>query len=196
MPSIDVKFINSLQNDYTEYPNFIETGTYRGDTILHMEPYFTNLYTIEIKKEYYELVKNNYKGNKINMYLGDSSTMLKHMMANINNKSIIFLDGHWSAGDTGKGDKDCPIYEELNQIMSYHKDEAIIIIDDVRLFGMGPNNGNNICNWEDINIETILNIVKGRITKRYLLPSDLNQNDRLIIHISKKINKPFTYIIA
>ena len=38
MPSIDIKFINSLQNDYTEYPNFIETGTYRGDTILHMEP--------------------------------------------------------------------------------------------------------------------------------------------------------------
>lgn len=196
MPAIDMEFINLLQNDYREYPNFIETGTYMGDTIFNMEPYFTNLYTIEIKQEYYEHVKNNYKGNKINMYLGDSSTMLKNMMGNINNKSIIFLDGHWSAGTTGRGDKDCPLYEELTQIITHHKDEAIIIVDDVRLFGMGPNKGNNICNWEDINIETILNIVKERITHKYLLPSDLNRNDRLIIHISKKINKPFTYIIA
>ena len=186
MPSINVEFLTKLQDNYKNYTNFIETGTYFGQTILYLEPYFSKLYTIEIKQQFYQNVKNKYKGNKINFYLGDSSHVLCEILPGISNKSIIFLDGHWSAGDTGKGDKDCPLYEELNNIILHHKDEAIIIVDDVRLFGMGPNKGNEICNWEDINVENVLKIVKERITKKYFLPSSIVDNDRLIIHISKK----------
>ena len=47
-----------------------------GETILHVEQYFSNLYTIEIKKEFYETQKKKYKGNKINFYLGDSGDVL------------------------------------------------------------------------------------------------------------------------
>ena len=187
MPSIDLEFLKKIQTDYKNYPNFIETGTYLGETILHMEQYFTKLHTIEIKKEFYENVKNEYKGDKINFYLGDSGDVLTEILPTINDKSIIFLDGHWSAGDTGRGKKDCPLYEELNSVMLNHKNEAIIIVDDVRLFGMGPNNKNkyDICNWEDINIENILKIVKDRSTNHYFLPSKLDEEDRLLIHISK-----------
>ena len=187
MVCINLALLKTLQSDYKNYPNFIETGTYKGETILHMEQYFSNLYTIEIKKEFYENVKNKYKGDKINFYLGDSGDVLTEILPNINGKSIIFLDGHWSAGNTGKGNKDCPLYEELNTIMSNHKDEAIIIIDDARLFGMGPNNNNkyDICDWEEINTENILKIVKDRMTNHYLLASSMDPEDRLVIHISK-----------
>ena len=186
MPSIDLTFLNQLQDKYNRYENFIETGTFYGGTILSLESYFSKLYTIEIKKEFYENVKNNYRGNKINFYLGDSSVVLNEILPDIKGKSIIFLDGHWSAGNTGKGDKDCPLYEELNSIMINHKDEAIIIVDDVRLFGKGPSKGAEICNWEDINVETVYKIVENRINKKYFLSSSITVNDRLILHISKK----------
>lgn len=38
-----------------------------GETILSLETYFTNLYTIEIKEEFYKNVKNAYTGKKINL---------------------------------------------------------------------------------------------------------------------------------
>jgi hypothetical protein len=185
MPSIDSNFLKTLKADYKNYPNFIETGTYMGETILQIEQYFSNLYTIEIKKEFYETQKQKYKGNKINFYLGDSGDVLTDILPIINGKSIIFLDGHWSAGNTGKGIKDCPLYEEITSIISSHKDEAIIIVDDVRLFGKGPNKCTEICNWEEINTENILKIVKDRMINHYFLPSILNNEDRLVIHISK-----------
>jgi hypothetical protein len=188
MPSINLDFLNKLKNDYKDYPNFIETGTYFGETIMELEKYFSNLYTIEIKKLFYENVIQQYKGNKIKFFLGDSGEILPQILPKINGKTIIFLDGHWSGSNTGKGKKDCPLYEELISIMLHHKDEAIIIVDDTRLFGMGPNNKDkyDLCNWEDINTEKIIKIVKNRVTQHYFLPSNLNENDRLIIHVSKQ----------
>ena len=43
----------------------------------------------------------------------------------------------------------------------------------------------DVCNWEEINIKNILKIVKDRMMNHYFLPSELNKEDRLLIHISK-----------
>ena len=184
MPSLNKNFLLNLKDDYAKYTNFIETGTFMGETIFNMEFLFDKIHTIEIKKEYYELVKNNYKGDKINFYLGDSAIIFPNILKNINGKSIFFLDGHWSAGNTGKGIKDCPLDEEITHINDLHNGEAIIIIDDFRLFGLGPINKTEVCNWENINKENLINILKNRIKIVYHLDSELSVNDRLIIHIN------------
>ena len=43
MPCIDLEFLKDLQADFKNYPNFIETGTFMGSTILHMEQYFSTV---------------------------------------------------------------------------------------------------------------------------------------------------------
>jgi len=185
MPCIDEKFLLDLKDNYKSYPVFIETGTLHGDTILGVEKLFRELHTIEIKKEFYDNVKNKYKGDKIKFHLGDSSIVLIDLLPKIKEKSIIFLDGHWSYGDTGKGVKDCPLYEEISAINKLLVNEAIIIIDDVRLFGRGPNKGNEYVNWEEISVEILLNLLSNRIDKVYYLPSEYYKFDRMVIHITK-----------
>lgn len=66
-------------------------------------------------------------------------------------KCIFFLDGHWSSGDTAKGDKDCPLIEECLAIDSlYLSNESIILIDDYRLFNTKINE-----DWSGINKQSI-----------------------------------------
>ncbi|MEX0597620.1 MAG: hypothetical protein WD512_14100 [Candidatus Paceibacterota bacterium] len=184
MPSLDKSFLLQLQDNYMNYKTFIETGTWTGNTTFAMEPLFDKIYTIEIKEEFHDAVKSRYNGNKIEFLLGDSSTVFEYLLPRINDKSIFFLDGHWSAGDTGKGKKDCPLFEEVTHINNLFKNEAIIIVDDYRLFGRGPNTNGEICNWEDISKDGLLNCIKNRISKVYHLDSVCAQKDRLIIHIN------------
>jgi len=186
MPPLDLYFLLKLKANFKSYVNFIESGTYYGQTIFSVEPLFESLHTIEIKEELYNKTRAKYTGEKINFYLGDSVDVLESLLPNVKGQSILFLDGHWSAGVTGKGKKDCPLYEELEKIMDFHEEAAIIIIDDARLFGKGPSNSDEICNWEDINEEKLIEKVKTRMTKNYYLPSSFEDKDRLIIHIGKK----------
>ena len=175
------------------YPIFFETGTCMGCTIFAMERYFSELYTVEIKDDLFWNLINNYKSNRIKFYFGDSSIILKEKVESLNNNTIFFLDGHYSHCGTGRGEKDCPLLEELEAIMEKFKHEAIIIINDFRLFGKGPKKGGCAEDWEDISKDKVLEIVKSRLEKEYHCPSKYAADDRLILHIKKR--KPSTAII-
>jgi hypothetical protein len=185
MPSLNNDFLNSLQDDYRQYSCFIETGTYFGDTIFALESYFNQLYTIEFSEKYYNNAKNKYNGNKIIFLLGDSGVVFKTLLPTITEKCIFFLDGHFSGDDTGKSEKDCPLYEEIININNNFQHDAIIIIDDFRLFGLSKETG---CNedWSEINKQALLDILQSRINNVYHLDSECAKNDRLIIHITAK----------
>lgn len=182
MPSLDFEFLTKLRANFQNFENFVETGTLNGDTIFTMEPFFSKLYTIEVSPLYYERTKSRYTGNKINFILGDSAVVFDTLLPQLESPTIFFLDGHWSSGDTGKGIKDCPLNEEINLIKNKFAHEAILIIDDYRLFGRSKKNGLNE-DWSDINKDNLLSILGDRVTDVYHLPSCITADDRLIIHI-------------
>jgi hypothetical protein len=59
-------------------------------------------------------------------------------MDKINQAALFWLDGHYSAGITAKGEKDTPIFEELSHILNAPDKRHVIIVDDVQNFGTNP----------------------------------------------------------
>lgn len=186
MPAINIDFLKLLDDNYTNYPCFIETGTNIGNTIFAVEPHFKNLYTIEFLESLYLKVSSKYNSNKIKFLLGDSSKIFINLLPTINESSIFFLDGHYSGLGTGCSEKECPLLEELEAINTHFKPNAIIIIDDARLFGLSAKTSNLLGeDWSDITVDRILRIINDRIEKVYYLNSDIAPKDRMIIHIKK-----------
>jgi hypothetical protein len=143
----------------------IETGTYMGDMIYSQLKNFAILYSIELSQELWQNAMRRFEKNRnVILLQGDSGEVLVKLINKIENRAIFWLDGHYSAGITAKGAKDCPIYEELNAIFNSELNH-ILLIDDARLF-IGKNDypsieelSNFILNHRSKSIITILNDV-------------------------------------
>jgi hypothetical protein len=125
--------LRSLHQQY-KVNTLVETGTYLGDTLFALYPYFSKLYSIELSEFYFAKAKQRFaRYNKIKLIQGDSGKELKKLMSNLSEAALFWLDGHYSGGRTAKGEKECPLFEELDAIFSSAL-KHIIVIDDARLF--------------------------------------------------------------
>ncbi|MEO0001040.1 MAG: hypothetical protein RL766_1086, partial [Bacteroidota bacterium] len=92
------KFIYSIQEKF-QYTNFIETGTYMGETSIWASTLFKNVFTIEVNPELSQAAVRRAKGkDNISFICGDSSLMLKDISKNLTGTSLYWLDGHWCGG--------------------------------------------------------------------------------------------------
>lgn len=124
-----IKYKNKFNIDV-----LIETGTCYGGTIDALKSNFKTLISIEISNELFNLAKIKFaKYSHIKLYEGDSGMMLPIILKDIHQKSLFWLDGHYSGDNTGKGDLNTPIYKELEAIYKNRMDH-VILIDDARLF--------------------------------------------------------------
>lgn len=112
----------------------VETGTYMGDMLFALQNDFENLYSIELSKFFYQRANKRFR-NTANIHLlqGDSGIQLHQLVPDLTKAALFWLDGHYSGGLTAKGEKECPVYEELKAIFQSSLNHAIII-DDARLF--------------------------------------------------------------
>jgi hypothetical protein len=125
--------LRSLQQKF-KTTILVETGTYMGDTLYALYNEFDKLYSIELSELFYaKAVKRFRNYPKINLINGDSGRRLFELVPNLKERSLFWLDGHYSGGLTAKGDKECPVYEELAAIFKSPL-EHVIVIDDARLF--------------------------------------------------------------
>jgi hypothetical protein len=184
MPMLTVEKLNDVVEEFNidsdGYPICVETGTYMGDTVRNMQPYFKQYHTIEISPLLYQkfLAEHPHYGN-VTIHLGDSSSVIPELLKKFdeNEKCVFWLDGHFSSGCTSKGDKDVPLLEECKAIDDLYKpNEGLILVDDLRLFGT-----DHAEDWVDITVENVLECFVNFEVKQYEHPDDM-----LCLYITRK----------
>lgn len=142
---------------YTEI--LVETGTYLGDMVEAQRNHFKKIYSIELSERLFNKAQKRFKAYlHIKILQGDSGIVLNKLINEIDKPALFWLDGHYSHGMTAKGDKECPVPEELDTILKSPLPH-IILIDDARLF-----NGTH----DYPTIEQIIEIIRSN-NRQYLV---------------------------
>ncbi len=115
---------------------WIETGTFWGATTRFLADRFPHVHTIEPSARYYKQAVETFKGRNVDVINAPSEEALPALLPRLSGSLNFWLDGHYSAGDTFKGETECPVEPELIAIAASlgHLDQVSILIDDVRLF--------------------------------------------------------------
>jgi len=118
-----------------QYHTLIETGTFVGDMVDAQKNNFKQIISIELGEELWKNAVARFKKYPhITIVKGDSGKVLGGIMKDLEEPAIFWLDGHYSHGITARGEKDCPIYEEVDAIFKYKKLDHVLLIDDARDF--------------------------------------------------------------
>ena len=117
----------------------VETGTYHGDTAWSFRSKFRRIHTIEVEPTLAALARERFRRiPTVVTHEGDSAALLAGICEGMEGACVFFLDGHYSGGNTGMGQKECPVLEELDAIFSHARHPFRVVIDDARLFGTVP----------------------------------------------------------
>lgn len=149
--NIDELLVKELQS-HLPLELFVETGTFRGESLETVNSYFTECISIELSLEYYTAAQKRFAGiDRIHLLLGDSTELLKEIRSSYEGKSTLFwLDAHWCAADDTAGEiSQCPLLGELAAIGSLDE-KSVVLIDDARLFLTPPPKPHEISCWPDL----------------------------------------------
>lgn len=121
-----------------QVPTFVETGTCRADMLVALRRDFSTLYSVELSEELCRYSRQRCtEFPNVEIRQGDSATELGLICKGLRGRVLFWLDGHYSGGDTARGNEVSPIIAELNAIRMSSPIEPIIVIDDARLFKEG-----------------------------------------------------------
>ncbi len=130
--------------------DFVETGTYRGDTAAWAAEHFTLVATIELSPEYHTAATARFRGQpQVRVLLGDSGARLRQVAAELPGPAIFWLDAHWSGLDTAGRETECPLLAEL-AILNVAPVTHTLLVDDARLFAAPPPRPHRAECWPDL----------------------------------------------
>jgi len=113
----------------------IETGTFMGDMVSAMKQEFDTIISIELSNNLYKRAMKRFSSiSHIQIVRGDSAKVLPNILTSITEPALFWLDAHYSAGFTEKGDSETPIKRELDYILKHPISNHVILIDDARCF--------------------------------------------------------------
>jgi hypothetical protein len=150
--SLDPALLKALKSALP-LPLFVETGTFRGDTLENLKSEFKELFSIELSQELYSQALARFRDEpNIRLIQGDSAEALAKIVDDVNGRSTLFwLDAHWcvAAGTAGETSQ-CPLLDELKAIGGLN-DESVVLIDDARLFMAPPAAPHEVSQWPTFN---------------------------------------------
>jgi hypothetical protein len=113
----------------------VETGTFMGDMVSAMKQEFVTIISIELSNNLYKRAMKRFSSiSHIQIVRGDSAKVLPNILTSITEPALFWLDAHYSAGFTEKGDSETPIKRELDCILKHPISNHVILIDDARCF--------------------------------------------------------------
>lgn len=116
----------------------IETGTFRGVTTARCAWVFDRVLTVELDAQLAaQATAYLAKYRNVTVYQGDAVALLPRMLAHPGAaRCIVFLDAHYSGGNTARGEVPEPAIAELDILAQRRERIAGIVIDDFRCFGV------------------------------------------------------------
>lgn len=189
MPALEEALLFQVLDEFSksldDFNTFVETGTFMGDTAHMASRLFKKVYTIEIYEPLYLEACKRFSNTNVEVIFGDSIETIPSILNDTLDDAVFWLDGHNSGPGTGVGRVDFPLINECILIDNlYHAKEALILVDDVRLFGNGHSSQIDD-SLLTLTIDKVLQtFTKRKIVKHCLYPSSLATNDRLAILIS------------
>ncbi len=148
MGTIDRKLAVDLR-DQLGLERAVETGTYRGLTARVLGALFDSVVTIELSGPLYERAAKKLEDlSNVEAVHGNSPDVLRGL-ADGEQSTLYYLDGHWSGGVTEGTQDECPLLEELAAIGSGTADDCLVI-DDARLFTSAPPPPHDPAQWPTI----------------------------------------------
>lgn len=122
--------------DVTGASTVVEIGSFKGVTTRRLSHLFDRVISVEIVPELHAQARARCAGrHNVELLLGDGSVLLPDIAARVS-KALLFLDGHFSGGETGQGDEPEPVLKELDLIRSHLANFRALVVDDFRLFGV------------------------------------------------------------
>lgn len=114
---------------------FVETGTFKGDTLAAIAATGIRSISVELSKDLFDRANQRFAGRaNIELHQGDSGEVLPRIVATLTEPALFWLDGHYSAGNTAHGTLASPISEEIRCIFNSPVKGHVMLIDDASDF--------------------------------------------------------------
>ncbi|MFZ2540836.1 MAG: glycosyltransferase family 2 protein [Gallionella sp.] len=146
--SLDIRLVECLK-EVLPLSVFVETGTFKGDTIANLAQHFDKLITIEFSEQLWKDAVARFENvRNVEAHLGNSPVVLAMLRPGlVNTPSLFWLDAHWCvAKNTAGNHSQCPL---LGEILAINKlnGASVVLIDDARLFLAPPPDPHDISQW-------------------------------------------------
>jgi hypothetical protein len=116
----------------------VESGTYKGGTVRFCAPRMDRVISVELDPQLFEAARRRFTNEPgVEILHGDATEVIPKVVSRLTEPPLIWLDGHYSGGETARGEVVEPALAILDRL-STRPPGSTVVVDDLRLFGLAP----------------------------------------------------------